>query len=296
MLRGSITPLVTPLSGGEVEHERYRALVERQVEAGGHGIVVAGTTGEPGTLTLEERKTLLETALSAAGGRIPVVAATGTNELPGTLELTRHATAAGADAVLVVTPYYLKPSQHGLVAYFEAVAGSTDLPLILYDIPGRAGVGLDVETIGALAQVANIVGVKEARPDMDHISKVMARCGPDFAVYCGVETLCFPMLAVGGAGHMAATGNIVPDDMAAMADAAFAGDWDRARRLHFELLELNDVVFADTNPVPIKIMLAELGLIDFEVRSPLAPPLDAVRERVLDVLRRHQRRSIAATN
>jgi 4-hydroxy-tetrahydrodipicolinate synthase len=289
-IRGSITPLVTPLKDGEVDYERFAALVERQIRAGGHGVTVAGTTGEPGTLTLDERERLLEVAVETAAGRLPVVAGTGTGELRSTMRLTGHASRAGADACLVVTPYYVKPSQHGLVDYFHTVADAAELPVILYDIPGRSGVALALPTIVELAAHPNIVGVKEARADLEHASNVLAACGPDFALYCGVETLCFPMLAIGGSGHMAATGNVAPAEMAAMAQCAFDGDWERARRLHYELLELNAVVFADTNPVPIKTMLAEMGLIEFGVRSPLAAPLPEVRAHILEVLRRHQDR------
>jgi 4-hydroxy-tetrahydrodipicolinate synthase len=294
--RGSLTPLVTPFRGDELDLEAFGRLVERQIEAGSHGITVGGTTGEPGTLSLEERERLLEAAIEAASGRIPVIAGTGTGRLPDTLRLTRHAKRAGAAAVLVVTPYYVKPSQHGLVAYFEEVAAATDLPLILYDIPGRSGVALSVETIARLAEAPNVVGVKEARSDLEHVSRVLATCGRDFAVYCGVETLCFPMLALGGAGHVAATGNVAPAALAELADAAFAGDWDRARDVHFSLLELNEMVFADTNPIPIKAMLAEMGEIEPDVRSPLAPLLPAVRERVIGALERYRERAGAAAS
>lgn len=289
--RGSLTPLVTPFRGGKVDETAFTQLVERQIEAGSHGITVCGTTGEPGTLTLEEREALLELALKVTADRVPVLAGTGTNELDGTLRLTRHAAAAGAAAALVVTPYYLKPSQHGLVDWFARVAAAVDLPIVLYDIPGRSGVALSIETIATLAEVPNIVGVKEARADLDHVSRVIARCGPDFSVYCGVETLCFSMLALGGAGHISATANVLPRELAAMADAAFAGEWEQARRLHYDLLELNDVVFADTNPVPIKTMMGELGLIEPEVRPPLAQLEPDVREIVLGALDRSPART-----
>jgi len=290
--RGSLPPLVTPFKGGEVDHEGYAGLIERQIAAGSHGVVVAGTSGEPGVLSLEERERLADCAVETASGRIPVLVHTGTADLRQTLQLTRHAEEIGADAVLVVTPYYLRPSQHGLVNYFTKVAESTELPVILYDIPMRTGVALDVETIVELSEVENIVGIKETRTDLEHVTRVIARCGPEFSVYCGLETLCLPVLILGGVGHVSATGNVAPVEMARLADAAFDGDWDTARDLHYSLLEINEAVFADTNPVPMKTMLAELGLIeDPEVRPPLAPLLPAARERVLAALAKFQEKA-----
>jgi 4-hydroxy-tetrahydrodipicolinate synthase len=291
--QGSLTPVVTPFRDSEIDEPALRRLVERQVQAGSHGVTVCGTTGEPGLLSIEERERVLELAIEAAGGQIPVLAGTGTADLRSTVRLTEHAERSGATAVLVVVPYYVKPSQHGLVDYFTRVAAETELPVILYDIPGRAGVALDVDTIESLAALDNVVGVKEARADLEHVSRVLAACGEDFAVFCGVETLCYPMLALGGAGHVSATANVAPREMALMAEAAFGGDWEMAKQLHFELLELNEVVFADTNPVPIKAMLGELGLCEPEVRPPLAPLRPAVRERVLGALNRYQSRASA---
>ena len=282
--RGSLTPVVTPFRDGRIDEEAFASLIEEQVGAGSHGITVTGTTGEPASLSLEERERLIELAVATAGGRIPVLAGTGTNDLPGTLRLTRFAERAAADAVLIVTPYYVRPNQAGLLAWFETVAAATDLPVILYDIPGRTGVALDVDTIARLAERDNIVGVKEARPDLDHVSRVIDQCGSDFAVYSGVETLCYPMLALGGAGHVSATANVLPREVAELAEAAFAGDWERARELHFELLALNEAIFFDTNPVPVKAMLAALGRISAEVRPPLVGLSAEVERRVLEVL------------
>lgn len=292
--RGSVTPLVTPFRDGALDVEGLAALIEAQIAGGSHGVVVAGTSGEPGTLSLEERERLAEQALEIAGNRIPVLVGTGVTELGSTVRLTKHAEAAGAAAVLVVTPYYLRPSQHGMIEYYTRVARSTELPVVLYDIPMRTGVALAVDTIATLAEIDNVVGVKETRSDLEHVAHVLHRCGPEFTVYCGLETLCLPMLALGGAGHVSATGNVAPRHMAELAEAAFANDWDRARRLHNELLDLNDAVFADTNPVPVKAMLGAMGVIDPEVRLPLAPLLPEVRERVLGTFRRFQERSASA--
>ncbi len=286
--------MVTPFRNGALDLEALAGLIDYQITGGSHGVVVAGTSGEPGTLSIEEREELAEFAVSAAAGRLPVLVGTGTAELRSTVRLTEHAESVGAAAVLVITPYYLRPSQHGMIEYFTQVARTTELPVILYDIPLRTGVALTVDTIATLAEVENIVGVKESRVDLEHMIRVLGRCGPEFAVYCGLETLCLPMLILGGAGHVSATGNVAPREMAQMADAAFAGDWDTARALHYELLELNDAVFADTNPVPMKTMLGEMGLIDPEVRLPLAPLLPDVRERVLRTLGDFQEKKLVA--
>ena len=286
--RGSLTPLVTPFRDRAIDSSAFRGLIERQIDEGSHGITVCGTTGEPAALSLLEREGLLEEAVAVAAGRIPVLAGTGTNELESTLRLTRAAERAGAAAVLVVSPYYVKPRQDGLIDWFRRVADSTTLPVILYDIPGRTGVALDVATIVRIAEFCpNVIGVKEARADLDHVSRVLSELGQGFAVYCGVETLCYPMLCLGGAGHISATANVLPREVAELAEAAFAGDWQRAQELHFELLAINEAVFFDTNPVPIKRMLAELGHISPEVRPPLAELTPEVAARATAVLSRY---------
>jgi 4-hydroxy-tetrahydrodipicolinate synthase len=209
--------------------------------------------------------------------------------------LTRAAERAGATAVLVVAPYYVKPSQRGLEDWFLRVADATALPVIMYDIPGRSAVALAASTIASIAQKApNVVGVKEARADLEHVSDVLARCGADFNVYCGIESLCFPMLTLGGAGHVSATANVLPHEVAELADAAFAGQWDRARELHYRLLRINQAIFFDTNPVPVKAMLGRLGLISPEVRPPLAGLDEDASARIEAVLSQYISQPLAA--
>jgi len=293
--RGSLTPLVTPFRDGEIDEHAFAALLERQVEGGSHGVTICGTSGEPASLSLLERERMVELAVEASAGRLPVVAGTGTNELTSTLRLTRSAEKLGAAAALVVTPYYVKPSQRGLEEWFLQVADATALPLILYDIPGRTGVALDAATIARIAERApNVVGVKESRADLGHVSQVLRRCGPEFGVYCGIEALCFPMLALGGAGHISATGNVLPAEVAELADAAFADDWARARELHYQLLALNEAIFFDTNPVPVKAMLGALGYMSAEVRAPLAPLDEETSARTLEVLSQYTSQPLAA--
>ena len=287
-LRGSYTPLVTPFRDGGVDEDTYARLTERQIASGSHGVVVAGTTGEPSTLTVAERCRLLEVAVAAAAGRVPVMAATGSQSLAETLELSRHAESAGAAAVLVVTPYYLKPPARGMVEYFRAVGQACALPLLVYHIPGRAAVSLDAATFEQIAEaVPTFVGCKHAAPDLGLVSDLIARFGEDVRVFVGLEELSLPMLALGAAGVVNAVGNLVPDKVAALTSAALTGDLGTARKLHYDLLELNRAVFWDTNPIPMKYLMARMGLLPSgEHRLPMVPPdpplaarLDALFER-----------------
>lgn len=287
-LRGSYPPAITPFRNGKVDFERYAELIERQAREGSHGVLVTGTTAEPSSLTIEERSELVKVAVETVAKRIPVVAATGSQSLAETLELTARAEGAGADALLVVTPYYIKPPQGGLVEYFVEVGKRTHLPLMIYHIPGRAAVSVTPTTVARIAErLPNLVGIKHAVNDLEFLTEVLARLGMDFRIFCGLEALSLPMLAVGAAGLMNAVGNLAPARVAAMCEAVEQGDLVKARKLHFELFELNQAIFLDTNPIPLKYMMTRLGLLDApEVRLPLIP-LDEERGRQLDeVLRR----------
>ena len=286
-LRGSIVPLVTPFHEGRLDEDALRRLVEFQIRHGSHGISVLGTTGEPTSLTPDERERVMALAVEAADGRVPVLVGTGSTNHDETLRYTRLAERIGADAVLLIVPYYNKPSQRGLYEHFRRAAEATRLPVVLYNIPGRSAVNLEPDTIAQLyAACANIVGVKEANTNLDQVSRVLARCGRDFLVYSGIETLCFPMLALGGAGHVSATANVAPERVARLYALCAAGRWDEARDLHYELLELNEVLFLETNPGPVKAALGMMGLIDPEVRLPLAPVSEATAQRVRAALDR----------
>ena len=282
-LRGSYPPLVTPFRNGTVDYAKFAELVEQHAREGSHGIVVSGTTGEPSSLTPVERVRLVETAVQAASRRISVVAATGSQSLAETLEITVAAEKAGADALLIVTPYYIKPSQAGLVEYFAAVGRRTNLPLMIYHIPGRAAVSVTLPTVEKIAErVPTLVGMKHAANDLDLVTEILSRLGPEFRIFCGLESLTLPMLAVGACGMMNAAGNLAPSAVAALYNAVAEGDWVEARRLHFDLFELNRAIFLDTNPIPLKYMMKRLGLLESdELRLPLVP-LDAERGKVLD--------------
>lgn len=285
-LRGSIVPLITPFRHGALDEQALAGLIEWQVASGSHGISVAGTTGEPSALTLEERRRVIELAVQTAGGRVPILAGTGSENHQETLQLSEFAARAGADAVLVVAPYYIRPSQDGLFQHFKSVAEQAGLPVILYNIPGRAAINLEIDTVRRLRDAcSNIVGIKEANSDFGHITRLLGALGREFLVYSGIELLCFPVLAIGGAGHVSATGNVLPDQVAELYDLTAAGKWSEAQDLHYWLMPMNEALFFETNPVPAKTALGWMGKIDPEVRLPLAHMSPANAERLRLVMR-----------
>jgi len=271
-VRGSLVPLVTPFRDGRVDEGALADLIEWQIESGSHGCGVTGSTGEPAALSIEEREQVIEIAVRVARRRVPVIAGTGSAHAGETLRLTRFARHVGADVALIVVPYYSRPGQEGLYRYFRSVADQVDIPIILYNIPGRAAANLEPETTVRLARdCRNIIGVKESNKDLEHICRVMHRCGRQFLVYSGIELLCFPILALGGAGYVSATGNVMPREVARLYDLVASGKWEEARELHYHLLPMNDVLFIETNPVPVKTALGLLGRCSTEVRPPHAP-------------------------
>ncbi|AMV12181.1 MULTISPECIES: 2,4-dihydroxyhept-2-ene-1,7-dioic acid aldolase [Geobacillus] len=281
-LRGSIAPVVTPFDEeGNVDFAALAALIDWHIESGTHGISVTGTSGEPSSLTLEERKQVMETAKKAVEGRVPFVPGTGSTNHAETIELTKFAQEIGADAAMVIVPYYNRPSQQALYKHFKAVAEAVDIPIIVYNIPGRTAVNLEVKTLARLAEdCPNIIGVKESNKDFEHVNRVLWHCGRDFLLFSGIELLCYPMLAIGGAGSISATANVVPHKVAELHDAWFEGDIKRAQDLHFELMELNDVLFIETNPGPVKAALGMMGKITPKLRLPLDLPSEEHQQQI----------------
>lgn len=279
-LKGSIAPVVTPFKENyEIDFEKQSALIEFQLENGTHGISVTGTSGEPSSMTIEERVQVMENAYKTINGRVPFVPGTGSTNQQETLYLTKTAQEMGADAAMVIVPYYNKPNQAALYHHFKTVANSVDIPIIIYNIPGRTGVNLEVKTLARLVEdCPNIIGVKESNKDFEHVNRVLLYCGLDFNLYSGIELLCYPMLAIGGAGSISATANVEPKKVAEMHDAWFEGDIERARNLHFELMKLNDVLFLDTNPAPAKYALGLMGKIEPVLRPPMGLPSEEVKE------------------
>jgi 4-hydroxy-tetrahydrodipicolinate synthase len=287
-MKGSIPPLVTPFRNGDVDYDAYAELVAFQIGNGSHGILVNGTTAEPSTLSIEERNRLVDVAVKAAAKRVPVVAATGSQSLRETAQLTEHAAHAGADALLIVTPYYIRPPQRGLVAYYLELASIAGLPWMIYHIPGRTAVSVTIETLQELrAKSPTFVGMKHAVNDLGFVSECVSKLGRDFKIFVGLEELSFPMMAVGACGLMNAVGNLQPRILAELCEAIWESDLSRAQVLHQQLFEINQAVFFDTNPIPIKYMMKRLGvLVRNEHRLPMVPATAELERRLDGVLRR----------
>lgn len=288
-IRGSIAPLVTPFAeDGSLDLDTVGRLVEWQLEEGTHGISVGGSTGEPSAQTIEERISVMATASVAVADRAPFLPGTGAARMDETLRLTAEADRLGADAALVITPYYSRPSQQGLFDWYSAVATEfPSLPIVVYNVPIRTAVDIAPATVGRLRRAhGNIVGIKETTKDFEHVSQVLNECGSDFLAWSGIELLCYPMLAIGGVGHLSCVANFAPRPVAELYDAFAAGDQDRARRLHYDLHPLVELAFVETNPVPVKWVMERLGLLpSAHSRPPLSPLSEASRERVLELLR-----------
>jgi 4-hydroxy-tetrahydrodipicolinate synthase len=277
--QGSITALVTPFRDGRVDEPALRSLVEFQVTSGTDGIVPCGTTGESPTLDHDEHKRVIDVVIETVRKRIPVIAGTGSNSTAEALSLTKHAKAAGADAALIVLPYYNKPTQRGLLEHCRALA-EVGLPLVLYNIPGRTGVNMLPETLAQIADHPNIVGVKEATANLEQMTQDIVLCGDRLCYLSGDDTLTLPLMAVGGRGVISVVSNIVPRDVADMTHAFLSGDWKRARELHLRLFPLSQAMFYETNPICVKTALAMMGRIQEEFRLPLCAMSEANRKKL----------------
>ncbi|GJM15431.1 MAG: 4-hydroxy-tetrahydrodipicolinate synthase [Thermodesulfobacteriota bacterium] len=276
MIHGSIVAIVTPFRDGKVDEDALKNLIEFQIENGTHGIVPCGTTGESPTLSHEEHEYVIELTVQTVNKRVPVIAGTGSNSTKEAIRLTRFAKEIGADAALVVVPYYNKPTQDGLYQHFKQIATQVDLPIILYNIPGRSGVNMAPETIARLAgDFKNIIGVKEAAGSIPQASKILQLCGMDFLVLSGEDALNFPLLAVGAKGFISVTANIAPKDVADLYNLFSTGEFEKAKDMHYKLLPLNEALFIETNPIPIKAALSMMDKIKYEYRLPLSEMTEA---------------------
>ena len=284
-IKGSIPPVITPFKNGEIDLDTYRRLIKFHVAEGSHGILVNGTSAEPSTLTTEERNTLVNVAIATAEKSVPIVAATGSQSLFETKVLTDHAVSAGADALLIVTPYYIRPPQRGIIDYYLEVTIDVDIPWMIYHIPGRAAVSITIDTIKELKDRSpNFVGMKHAVNDLGFVSECLAEF-PNFKVFVGLEELSFPELAIGAVGLMNAVGNLRPKILADMCQAVWDNDLEKGKKLHHQLFELNQSVFYDTNPIPIKYMMKRMGLLpNNEHRLPMSPATPELEKRLEEVL------------
>ncbi len=285
-LQGAIVALVTPFKDGKLDEESYRELVEWQIKRGTHGLLTVGTTGESATLSLDEKKRLYELTVEIANGKVPVIAGTGTNNTAQSIELTKLAADIGVDAVLMVTPYYNKPTQEGLYQHYKAVAEAVKkVPIILYNVPGRTSVSLAPETVARLSKIKNIVGIKEATGNMRQVTEIIRQCSNRFLLFSGDDFTAYPTMALGGVGVISVASNVMPKEMADMMNACLKGNWDKGRKLHYKLYPLFKAMFIETNPVPAKTALWLMGKIASpEVRLPLSPMSEENVEKLKSVL------------
>jgi 4-hydroxy-tetrahydrodipicolinate synthase len=284
MFKGAIVAIVTPFKNGQIDEEALRDLIEFQIVNGTDGIVPCGTTGESATLSHEEHDRVIEITINAVKKRVPVIAGTGSNSTAEALRLTAHAYKAGADAALIVCPYYNRPTQEGLYQHFKTIAENVPIPIMPYNIPSRTGVNLMPEMVAKLSKIKNIVGIKEASGSIKQMSDIIDLCGEDFAVLSGDDIFTLPLLAMGGAGIISVVSNVVPSDMAGLVDAFDAGDIARAKKLHHKMSALIEALFIEVNPVPVKAALALMGKIKYEYRLPLCKMAEANFEKLKKVM------------
>jgi 4-hydroxy-tetrahydrodipicolinate synthase len=280
LFEGTYTALVTPFRDGVVDERALAELVELQVAAGIDGLVPCGSTGEAATLSHAEHRRVVECVVSAARGRVRVLAGTGSNSTSEAIELTRYAKEAGADGALLISPYYNKPTQEGIVAHYAEVARQTAFPLVAYNVPGRTASNVLPDTLARLAEIEQVVGVKESSGNLDQMAHVLASVPDDFSVLSGDDSLTLPLLAIGGSGVISTSSNVVPAEMVELVRAFRAGDGARARAIHYRLLPLFDALFCETNPIPVKCALSLVGAIAEELRLPLVRLSPASRERL----------------
>ena len=283
-LQGSMVAIVTPFGNDAVDEPAFKTLIEQQVAGGTSAIVPCGTTGESATLSFEEHDRVVDLAVQAARGRVAVIAGTGSNNTREAIRLTTHAKEAGADAALLITPYYNRPTQRGLYLHFKAIAEAVDIPLIIYNIASRTAVNIEPDTFAQLAGIKTIVGVKESSGNLEQMSRIRQATGGRLALLSGDDALTLPVLAIGGAGVISVAANLVPGDVAAMVEAVLSGRHEEAVRRHERLLPLVKALFLETNPIPVKTAMGMLGMIAPELRLPLCPMSEANEERLRQAL------------
>jgi 4-hydroxy-tetrahydrodipicolinate synthase len=281
---GSLTALITPFRDGVVDGAALERIVDEQIAAGANGLVPCGSTGESATLSHDEHVEVIRLVVARAAGRVPVVAGTGSNSTSEAIRLTAAAQRAGADAALLISPYYNKPTQEGIYRHYRAIADATNFPLIVYNIPGRTGSKIEATTLARLSEHEHIVGLKEATGSIDECMEVIRRCGDALPVYAGDDALTLPVIAVGGVGVISVIGNCVPRAWSAAVAAALRGDWTDAKRKHYALLPLMRALFLETNPIPIKAAMSMRGLCADELRLPLLPMSDVPRAQLRGAL------------
>ena len=286
VFRGMASAIITPMTPQGIDYDALERFLEFQIENGIHAIVVMGTTGENATIEPEDQYKVIRFTVEKVAGRIPVIAGTGTNNTAHVLENTRAACEAGVDAVLVVTPYYNKATQKGLIAHFTAIADASEVPVILYNVPSRTGCNLLPQTVAVLAEHPNIVGIKEASGNMAQVVEIFHLCGDKIDVYSGEDALTVPMMSMGGAGTISVLSNVAPKEAVAMAEACMAGDYAQAAQWQCKLLPLINACFCEVNPIPAKAAVAALGFGEEYLRLPLTPMEDGNRAKLYEEMRK----------
>ena len=284
MLKGSIVAIVTPFKKGKVDEKALGDLIEWHISQGTNGIVPCGTTGEAPTLDYKEHYRVIEITVKTVNKRVPVIAGTGANATDETIMITKQAKKSGADAALLVSPYYNKPTQEGLYRHYKAVAEAVDIPIVLYNVPGRTAVNILPSTVARLAEIENIVAIKEATGDMKQVSEVIRLCGDRMTVISGDDFTTLTLLALGGKGVISVSANVAPKDVSMMCSLWMKGQHDRARALHYKIEPLNAAMFIETNPIPVKTALAMMGRIQEEFKLPLCEMSPANKEKLRKVL------------
>jgi len=279
--QGVMPALITPFRDGKVDEKAFVALIERQIAGGVHGLVPAGTTGESATLSHEEHRRVVELCVQTAAGRVPVIAGAGSNSTEEAIELTQHAKAVGADAVLIATGYYNRPSQEGIYRHFVAVNDAVDIPIVVYNVPSRTIVDIGNETLGRLSKLPNILGIKDATGEVARVSQQMKVCGPDWVLLSGDDPTGLGYIAHGGHGCISVTANVAPEACSAFYNVLLAGDFATARKWQARLITLHKVLFVEPSPGPVKFALSHLGLCTDEVRLPITPCTDAAKPQIL---------------
>lgn len=288
MISGSCVAIITPFKKDKIDYEALTNLIEFQIAGGTHGIVPCGTTGESPTLSHDEHRDVIKHTIEVVDKRIPVIAGTGSNSTEEAINLTKYAENAGADAALVIVPYYNKPTQEGMFQHFKAVASKTEIPVILYNVPGRTGSNMLPETVARLkSKCKNIIGIKEASGSITQATEILSQCGTDFLLLSGEDSLNFPLLTIGARGFITVTANIVPNDVADLYNKFVEGDYTACRDLHYKLLPLNDALFLETNPIPVKRALALMDRIEMGCRLPLCEMSKTHLDKLKSVLKNY---------
>ena len=287
IFKGAATALITPFKEGKIDCEAFENLIEKQIESGISALVVCGTTGEASTMDYNEQLACIKFTVDKAGGRVPVIAGTGSNCTKKAIYLSRSAQELGADALLVITPYYNKATPDGLISHFTAIADSVDAPIILYNVPSRTGVNITIDVYKALAEHKNIAAVKEASGNISAIASLLSECGEKLSVYSGNDDQTLPLLALGGSGVISVTSNVMPREMQELCEHFFKGNIDSARQIQLRLMDMINTMFCEVNPIPVKYAMSLMNLCSPELRLPLTVPNDKSKAKIRSTLTRY---------